>query len=155
MSIILQEHIILYAISCRVMGRDIASVRIDKKPNVVTVTSNGACRGPKPSGESLNIRKSEAEEGSHVETSLEKQEMVGVKSANHETGSPGRFTLKPEPSKSREKSISSPVSPASRSASHEENVAAGLYTSTNTNSIHSPMNAKQSQVYTYSTNDVF
>lgn len=134
------------------MGRDIASLRIDKKPNVGNVNSNGVTRGmnhasPKPSGESVKVRKSEAEdgtiEGSHVERSPEKQHAVAVTSTNHETGSPEGITQKPEPSKSSEKII--PVSPASGSASVEENVAAGLHVSSNTSNFHSPMNAKQSQ----------
>lgn len=136
------------------MGRDIASLRIDKKPNVVNVNSNGVTRGmnhtsPKPSGEGVKVRKSEVEdgtiEGSHVKRSPEKQHTVAVKSTNHDTGSPEGITQKPEPSKSNDKIIRSPVSPASGSASVEENVAAGLHVSSNTSNFHSPMNAKQSQ----------
>ncbi|XP_024961342.1 protein WAVE-DAMPENED 2-like [Cynara cardunculus var. scolymus] len=136
------------------MGRDIASLRIDKKPNVGNVNSNGVIRGtnhasPKHSGESVKVRKSEAEdgtiEGSHVERSPEKQHAVAVKSTNHETGSPEGITQKPEPSKSREKIISSPVSAASGSASVEENIAPGLHASSNISNFHSPTNTKQSQ----------
>lgn len=133
------------------MGRDIASLRIDKKPNAVKVKSNGVSRGTvdhvssKPSGENINVRKNVGEEGSHVERSPEKQEEVGVKSTNYEIVSQTGITPKPEPSKSNEKIIGSPVSPASGSASVEENVATGLHISSNTTSFHSPMNTKQSQ----------
>ncbi|KAJ0725907.1 putative tRNA-intron lyase [Helianthus annuus] len=99
--------------------------------------SNGISHGtnhssPKPSGESVNIRK--------VETSVEKQETLGVKITDQETFSPIGKSPKPEPSNS------SPVSAASGSASHEENVNAGLHMSSNTNSFRSPINIQRSQV---------
>ncbi|KAI3824424.1 hypothetical protein L1987_05883 [Smallanthus sonchifolius] len=132
----------------RVMGRDTGS--LDKKPNAGKVYSNGVSRrtnhtSPKPSGESVRIRKNEAEEGSQVQTSSEKQEAVGVKTTNQDAVSPRSKTPKPEPSKSVEKIISSPVSPASGSASVEENVTAGLHISSNTSSFHSPIKIKQPQ----------
>ncbi|KAK9075001.1 hypothetical protein SSX86_003320 [Deinandra increscens subsp. villosa] len=128
------------------MGRDNATIRVDKKPNVVNMKSNGTNHSSaKPSGESVSIRKSEGDEGSHVETSLEKQETVDIKLSNQETGSPMGKTPKPEPSNANEKIIGSPVSPASGSASHEENVNMGLHISSNTSSFHSPIDTKQSQ----------
>lgn len=118
------------------MGRDIVSQHIDKKPNA-KVKSNGISHGtnPKASGESVNIRKNETEEGSQVEKSPEKQEAVAV---NQETG--GKNS-KPKPSESSENIMSSPVTPASL----EENIAVGLRISSNAPSFHSPLNIKQSQ----------
>nr|GEV77582.1 protein WVD2-like 1 [Tanacetum cinerariifolium] len=138
------------------MGRDVPSLRTDKKPNIVKVKSNGVSRGtnhvsPKPSGQSINITKSEVE--AHAEVCPEKPEAVGISNTNYESASPGRITSNPEPQKSNEKVIGSPVSPASGSAPLDKNIAAGLRISSNTSGFHSPMNMKQSQVYIYS-NDV-
>ncbi|KAJ0728125.1 putative protein WAVE-DAMPENED 2 [Helianthus annuus] len=122
------------------MGRDTGSLRVDKKPNIGKVNSNGVSRGgtnhtsPKPPGESVNVRKSEVEEGPQVEPSYENpnpnQEAEVVKTTNQEAVSP-----KPEPSKSREKIITS----------LEENVTAGLHISSNNSTFHSPIKPKQSQ----------
>lgn len=130
------------------MGRDVPSLRTDKKPNVVKVKSNGVSRGtnhvsPEPSGQSINITKTEAE--ALAEISPEKQEAVGISNTNYESASPGGITSNPEPQKSNEKVIGSPVSPASGSASLEENIVAGLRISSNTSGFQSPMNTKQSQ----------
>ena len=136
------------------MGRDVPSLRTDKKPNVVKVKSNGVSRGTNhvsPEGQSINIAKSEAE--AHAEISPEKQEAVGISNTNYESASPGGITSNPEPQKSNEKVIGSPISPASGSASLEENIVAGLRISSNTSGFQSPMNTKQSQVNIYS-NDV-
>ncbi|CAH1429805.1 unnamed protein product [Lactuca virosa] len=67
-----------------------------------------------------------------------------AKSSNHENES--EITPKTGASKSNEKVLSSPVSPASGSASAsvEENVNPGLRISSNTTTLHSPPNAKQS-----------
>lgn len=65
---------------------------------------------------------------------------VAKSSTNHESGSPESITPKPN-----EKVLSSPVSPASGSASVEENVNPGVHISSNTSNLLSPMNAKQSQ----------
>ncbi|KAD3640298.1 hypothetical protein E3N88_29521 [Mikania micrantha] len=137
-----------------VMGRDIASVHVDKKPNVVNVMSNAISYGTnhnstKPPRISANIRKNEGDEGSQVETGLEKQE-TGVKITNHETVTPMGKTPKPEPSNSSEKMLSSPVSAASGSASHEENLDAGLNISSNMSSFRYPVSIKQSQNYPFS-----
>ncbi|KAK1439422.1 hypothetical protein QVD17_05240 [Tagetes erecta] len=134
----------------RVMGRDFDRIRADKKLNTVTMKSNGVAHGsnhhsPKPSGGSVNIRKSKGGEGSQVETSLEKKETVGLKITNQETVSSMGKTPKPEPSKSSEKLIRSPVSPASGPASREANDNAGLHISSNTSSFRSPISTKQSQ----------
>jgi len=72
------------------MGRDFASLRADKKLNTVNMKANGVAYGsnhqsPKPSGGSVNTRKSKGGEGSQVETSLEKKETVGLKITNQET----------------------------------------------------------------------
>ncbi|CAI9284456.1 unnamed protein product [Lactuca saligna] len=72
-----------------------------------------------------------------------------AKSTNHEneSGSPegNGITPKTGSSKSNEKVVSSPVSPASGSASVEENVNPGMRISSNTTNLHSPPpNAKQS-----------
>ncbi|XP_076928436.1 protein WVD2-like 2 [Bidens hawaiensis] len=106
------------------MGRDTSSVNIRKSGKV-----NGVSGGtnPRPSGESVNVRKS-----------YEKQDAVGVKTTKQdaEAVSLKGKTPKPEPSKS----LSSPVSPV---ASGPEKVK-----SPNANS---PMNAKQLQNSPYST----
>lgn len=136
---------------CSVMGRDTGSLRIDKKPLVGKVNSNGMNRtSARPSGEGVHIRISEAEEGSQVQTSSDKQLAANIITTNQDVVSPMGKTPKPEPSKSSEKVVSSPVSPASGSASLEEHVAGGLHISSNTSSFHSPMKTKQSQVYIYS-----
>ncbi|XP_071702722.1 protein WVD2-like 2 isoform X2 [Rutidosis leptorrhynchoides] len=128
------------------MGRDVASVRIDKKPNVVKVKVNGTNHvSPQSSGESVNVRKIKTEGGSHIEKSPEKMEALGAQSTGYEVCSPGDVSPKPEPSKSSEKIMGSPVSPTSGSASLEENIATGLRISPNASSFHSPMNLKQSQ----------
>ncbi|KAD7117551.1 hypothetical protein R6Q59_005814 [Mikania micrantha] len=113
------------------MGRDADSVRIDKKPNVGKVNSNGVSHSmnhtsPKLSGESVNLRLSELEEELEVETSSEKQEAAGAKTINQETVSLRSKTPKPEPSKSSEKNLGSP-------------------------GLHSPINTKQSQSSPFST----
>ncbi|KAI7756330.1 hypothetical protein M8C21_030938 [Ambrosia artemisiifolia] len=113
------------------MGRDTDSLRVDKKPNTSKVNSNGVSSGtnhtsPKPSGESVNIRKSEAEEGPQVEPTYENQEAVSPK---------------PEPSKSSEKIINS----------LEHNGTAGLHMSSNNSGFRSPINTKQSQHSPFST----
>lgn len=137
------------------MGRDFASLRADKKLNTVNMKSNGNAYGsnhhsPKPSAGSVNIRKTKGSEGSQVGTSIEKKETVGLKISNQETVSSMGKTPKPEPSKSSEKIIRSPVSPASGPASHEANVNARLHISSNTSSFRSPISTKQSQVNIYS-----
>ncbi|KAK1423690.1 hypothetical protein QVD17_18998 [Tagetes erecta] len=134
------------SLSLIVMGRDTGSLHIDKRPLVGKVDSNGTNRtSARPSGESVHIRKSEAEQGSQIQISSEKQVATDIKTTNHDVVSPMGKTPKPEPSKSSEKVASSPVSPASGSASLEENVSVGLHISSNTSSLHSPMKTKLSQ----------
>lgn len=65
---------------------------------------------------------------------------IAKSSTNPESGSPESITPKPN-----EKVLSSPVSPASGSASVEENVNPGVHISSNTSNLLSPVNAKQSQ----------
>lgn len=105
------------------MGRDVAGLRIDKKPDVVNVKSNGAAPDgvhvpQKITGETIETKKYELEDQTvkdfHVEESHEKQDVLGVKSTNCEAGLP-EGKMKPDSLKSNEKKLTSPVKPASGS----------------------------------------
>ncbi|KAF5946116.1 hypothetical protein HYC85_016344 [Camellia sinensis] len=102
----------------RAMGRDVTGIRIDKKPNLVKVNSNGVSHdpvhvSPKPSEVSDEAKDYEAEDhtahDSLVEESHEKQDVLGVKSTNRDAGLPEGKTLKPEAQKSSDKKLNSPV----------------------------------------------
>ncbi|KAA8537045.1 hypothetical protein F0562_029523 [Nyssa sinensis] len=108
------------------MGRDVAGLRIDKKPNSVKVNSNGLSHdtvhvSPKISGESIGSKNGGVEdhtaEDSLVEECREKQDVLGIKSTNCDAGLPDGKILKPESQKSSDKKSSSPVKPASEFAS--------------------------------------
>ncbi|GMP60909.1 hypothetical protein CsSME_00023589 [Camellia sinensis var. sinensis] len=100
------------------MGRDVTGIRIDKKPNLVKVNSNGVSHdpvhvSPKTSEVSDEAKDYEAEDhtahDSLVEESHEKQDVLGVKSTNRDAGLPEGKTLKPEAQKSSDKKLNSPV----------------------------------------------
>ncbi|CAK9157265.1 unnamed protein product [Ilex paraguariensis] len=108
------------------MGRDVAGLRIDKQPTVVNVKSNGFSHdrihvAPRIAGEVDETKDHEVEEHNPVKDSFteechEKQDILGVKSANFEPVLPEARTLKPAAQKSGDKKLSSPVKPASDSA---------------------------------------
>ncbi|KAL2478097.1 TPX2 (targeting protein for Xklp2) protein family [Forsythia ovata] len=104
------------------MGRDVAGLRIDKKSNAVNENSNGTFHGvvhvaPKVVPERDETEDYEAEDhtekGTPADESNEKQDVLGVKSINHE---PEEKILKSEAHKSSDKNLSTPVKPASGSA---------------------------------------
>ncbi|CAA2983254.1 Hypothetical predicted protein [Olea europaea subsp. europaea] len=97
------------------MGRDVAGSRTDKKPNAVNAKSNGTFHGvvhiaPKVVSERDETKDYKAEDhvakGSPADGHNEKQDVLGVKSINHQ----------PEAQKSSDKNLSSPVKQASGSA---------------------------------------
>lgn len=104
------------------MGRDIKGTRVDKKPTGHTVKSNGVSHD---ATSQIRSKNGEAEntvvENHTVEDSLdedcqdEKQDVLGVKSINYEVGTPDEKSQKPEIQKSSEKTLTSPVKPATGS----------------------------------------
>lgn len=112
------------------MGRDVTGIRSDKKPNAISIKSNGVShdtvhvspRTPKESSETKDtVVEDHTAENSVGENYQEKQDVLGVKSINCEVGLPEGKTLKPDTLKSSENTLSSPIKPASGS------VAAGNF----------------------------
>lgn len=104
------------------MGRNVTGLRIDKKPSVVTVKSNGISHdtvhiSPTVSGESVETKDYEAEDhtaqDSLVEECHEREDVLGNKITNCETE--GK-TLKTDTLNSSDKKLSSPLKLASGSA---------------------------------------
>lgn len=107
------------------MGRDVAGLRIDKKPSIVNAKSNGtvhptvhvAPRVASDKGET----KEYAPEDNAVKTKLpeehnEKLDVLGIKSTNHE---PNEKVIRAEVQKSTDKKLNSPMKPESGSAASE------------------------------------
>ncbi|KAI3448717.1 hypothetical protein Pfo_005382 [Paulownia fortunei] len=162
------------------MGRDVAGLRIDKKSNMVNDTSNGTVHGavhvaPKALPEKAGKKDYESEDhnakGVLPDECNEKQDVLGVKSTNHE---PEEKFIKAEAQKSTDKKLSLPAKPASGSAvngtidanSYEpltpgleaekqasyanyangaENNGSGVKVLPKSNDLHSPKSAKKSQ----------
>ncbi|XP_052193967.1 protein WVD2-like 2 [Diospyros lotus] len=160
------------------MGRDVTGIRMDKKPHVGKVNSNGVSHdvvhvSPKISGLSAEAKDYEADDhvvdDSITEESCERQDVLGVKSTNHDAGLPEGKTLKPEAQKSSDKKLGSPVKGNGNVQTNDtvmqlstltpdkqvstetdpdgaETVDAGSNCSTTPNNFHSPNSAKKSQV---------
>ncbi|KAG8391039.1 hypothetical protein BUALT_Bualt01G0146500 [Buddleja alternifolia] len=106
------------------MGRDVTGLRTDKKSSVVSVKSNSTINGavhvsPKALPET-DVSKDYEAEGHTVKGTLpdehnKKQEVLGVKSTNHE---PVEKIMRAEAHKSDDKKLSSPLKPASGSSVH-------------------------------------
>ncbi|KAI3445220.1 hypothetical protein Pfo_001885 [Paulownia fortunei] len=103
------------------MGRDVAGLRIDKKPSVVNVKSNGTNNGavhvaPKALPKKVEMKNYEPDnhsvKGRLPDECNKKQDVLSVKSTNHE---PEEKIIRAEPQKSSDKMLSLPVKPASAS----------------------------------------
>ncbi|KAK4424722.1 protein WVD2-like 2 [Sesamum alatum] len=156
------------------MGRDVTGLRIDKKSNMVNDKSNGTLHSavhvaPKALPEKSE-RKDYQPEDHNAKGRLpneynEKQDVLGVKSTNHE---PEEKIIKAEAQKSIDKKLSSPAKPASGSAANSfepptpgleadeqtscadhatgaENNDSGVKVPPKSNDSHSPNSAKKSQ----------
>ncbi|CAI9765098.1 unnamed protein product [Fraxinus pennsylvanica] len=164
------------------MGRDVTGLRIDKKSDAVNAKSNGTFHGavhvaPKVVPERDETKGYEAVDhtakGTPADESNEKQDVLGLKSINHE---PGKKILKAETQKSSDKNLSYLVKPASGSsvngtvnmnslepltpglesgkrtsfpnhANGIETVDSGLQYLSKTSDLHSPTTAKKSLPY--------
>lgn len=115
------------AVECIVMGRDGTGILIDKKPNAKGVKSNGvshdtASQITTGSSETKNI----VVEDRTVKDLLDKecqdkQDFLGVKSINSEIGPPEEKSVIPDTQKSSEKTLRSPIKPASGSDNSKMN----------------------------------
>ncbi|KAK3001791.1 hypothetical protein RJ639_020505 [Escallonia herrerae] len=108
-----------------VMGRDVAGLRIDKRPNIVNVKSNGVSHvtvhvAPRISGQNTGTHEPKVEgynaKDSIVEECQEKQDELGAKSSNLASGLPEGEHIELKTPKSSEKNFSSPVKLGSGSA---------------------------------------
>ncbi|KAL0387595.1 UNVERIFIED_CONTAM: protein WVD2-like 2 [Sesamum radiatum] len=156
------------------MGRDVTGLRIDKKTNMVNDKSNGTLHSavhvaPKALPEKSE-RKDYQPEDHNTKGRLpnefnEQQDVLGVKSTNHE---PEEKIIKAEAQKSTDKKLSSPAKPASGSTANSfepatpgleadkqtssatyangtENNNFGVQVLPKSNDSHSPKSSKKSQ----------
>lgn len=100
------------------MGRDVVGLRIDKKSNMVNDKSNGTVRVtpkavPEKSGKN-DYEMTDNNPNARIPDDYdEKQDVLGVKSTNHQ---PGEKIIKADAQKSPDKKATSPAKPASGSA---------------------------------------
>ncbi|XP_031102335.1 protein WVD2-like 2 isoform X1 [Ipomoea triloba] len=148
------------------MGREVASLRIDKKANVANLKPNCTGYG------TVDINGSEAlGRDANIEDCREKQDVLSVKITNCEAGEPEGKVVKADTLKLSDKKSNSTVKPASESAivdatldtnpdmlkspgpglvakHHANGVEAtdtGSNCSSKSNDLHSPLSAKRSQ----------
>ncbi|XP_011091942.1 protein WVD2-like 2 isoform X1 [Sesamum indicum] len=156
------------------MGRDVTGLRIDKKTNMVNDKSNGTLHSAVHAAPKALPEKSERKDyqpedhntkGRLPNEFNEQQDVLGVKSTNHE---PAEKIIKAEAQKSTDKKLSSPAKPASGSAANSfepltpgleadkqtssatyangtENNNFGVQVLPKSNDSHSPKSSKKSQ----------
>lgn len=149
------------------MGREVASLRIDKKANVANLKPNCTGYG------TVDINGSETVgRDTNIEDCHEKQDVLSVKITNCEAGEPEGKVMKADTLKLNDKKSNSTVKPASESAivdatldtnpdmlkspgpglvtKHHANgietIDTGSNCSSKSNELHSPLSAKTSQV---------
>ncbi|XP_074329238.1 protein WVD2-like 3 [Apium graveolens] len=105
------------------MGRDTTGIRVDKKLNGHTVKSNGVShdatshiKGENGEAENTVVENHTVEDSLDEECQEEKQDVLSVKIINCEVGTPDEKSQKPEIQKSSEKTLISPVKPATGSS---------------------------------------
>ncbi|WOH09616.1 hypothetical protein DCAR_0729074 [Daucus carota subsp. sativus] len=109
------------------MGRDGTGIRIDKKQNAKGVKLNGASHdtASQITTESSETKKIVVEDRTVKdlldEECQEKQDVLGVKNINCEVGPPEEKSVIPDTQKSSEKTLRSPVKPASGSDNFKMN----------------------------------
>lgn len=109
------------------MGRDGTGIRIDKKQNAKGVKLNGASHDTASqitteSSETKNIVVEDRTVKDFLdEECQEKQDVLGVKNINCEVGPPEEKSVIPDTQKSSEKTLRSPVKPASGSDNFKMN----------------------------------
>ncbi|KAL3349360.1 hypothetical protein AABB24_022475 [Solanum stoloniferum] len=108
------------------MGRDVTGLRSDKKPSVKPngVTHGAVHVAPRIAKERVEVKEFEAEDhtanGTHVEESHEKQDVLSVKSTNCEPDPIEGKITKTEAVKSSDKKLGSPMKPSSDSTAASE-----------------------------------
>lgn len=111
------------------MGRDVTGLRSDKKPSVKPngVTHGAVHVAPRIAKERVEAKEFEAEDhtanGTHVEESHEKQDVLSVKSTNCEPDPIEGKITKTEAVKSSDKKLGSPMNPSSDSTAVTESPA--------------------------------
>lgn len=169
-----------YGSLCSVMGRELTDLHMEKKPNGVAVVLEGVSHGKPHVASEISEDSSEAkdyevkectEENSVVDQCHEKQEVLGFKSTNVDTGGPDGKAEKPGTYKSGDNKTSSSTSSKSAASLNlrtytvpqpfslatekrglcthtvgTENAANGVSYSPKTNNKLSPRATKNSQV---------
>ncbi|XP_057961149.1 protein WVD2-like 2 [Malania oleifera] len=152
------------------MGRELTDTLMDKKPNSIVVSSNGVSHNtvhvaPKISEESIEAEDYEVKECT-AEKCQEKQDVLGIKSTNFDTGSPRGKATKLVAQKSCSPTSKSPATGNLRTnhtvpqpftlatdkrpscvnhSAGAETATASVNSSANVNGLQSPSSAKKSQ----------